>query len=793
MIKELGKFQLIKKIASGGMAEIHLAKQTGVAGFEKIVVIKTILPDLASNKEFTKMFLDEARIAARLTHPNIGQIYDLGQADATYFIAMEYIQGENLRTIANRCRKTQTLLPLEHVAKIVSHACEGLHYAHTKIDTLGRPMNIVHRDVSPQNILVSFEGAVKLVDFGIAKAANLYQDNRPGVLKGKYSYMSPEQCLGQLVDYRSDIFSLGIILWEMATGLRLFRLNSELEILKAITRGKIKPPSEINQRVPADLEYIILRALEKKPEDRFGNAVEMHLTLEKFLKNQQLTSGSVQLAAFMREMFSDKLESLRIIEQPDQNEALGAILFDDISEDEMYIPGTGMTPSSASQATDPSKPLFPMSTTGISRIEGQPVTNLKRPSKRRFLIGSLIVLLLGILGTAGYFHFRKSGDKPVVDKTKPVAKPAMGAIRISSTPSGATVIIDGNKRGTSPCDVKDLELGRSYKMILSKAGQRPWKTEFKLKDSSVREFKAKLKRSTVKAWGTVEIVTHPSGAKVTLNGIPLDKLTPLTIKKVAAKTDQNLVVTLEGHQDWVKTFKVRPGQRLKLRGILPVSDSVASVKKEQAYITLKSKPTGAEFFLNGSPIGGSFSLAPGSDYLVSAKLKGYQEWRETIKPTAGEKKVITANLVRKADTSVVASDKARLSLNSTPPAEVFVDKVNIGTTPIANHEISTGEHIIHLVNFKIKAREILRITAKPGESIEKNVQFAKGFLDISAVPGTNVFVHGKQIGTTPFKPKEKYAGTYKVLMKNPVLNVSVEKTAVIKEGKTTTLKAGFVE
>jgi len=545
--------------------------------------------------------------------------------------------------------------------------------------------------------------------------------------------------------------------------------------------------------VPADLEYIILRALEKKPEDRFENAVEMHLALEKFLKNQQLTSGSVQLAAFMREMFSDKLESLRIIEQPAQNEALGSILFDDIDEDEMYIPGTGMTPSSASQATDSSKPLFPMSTTGISRIDGQPVTNLKRPSKKKFLIGSLIVLLLGILGTAGYFHFRKSDDKPVIKDTKPVVKPVMGAIHIESTPSGATVFVDGNKRGTSPCDVKDLELGRSYKMILSKAGQRPWKTEFKLKDSSVREFKAKLKRSTTKAWGTVEIVTHPKGAKVTLNGIPYEKLTPLTIKKVAAKKDQNLVVTLEGYKDWVKAFRVRRGQRLKLRGILPVSDSVASVKKEQAYVTLKSKPSGAEFFLNGSPIGGSCSLAPGGDYVISAKLSGHKEWSQTVNPKPGEKKAITANLVREADTAVVDSNKAKLSLNSTPPAEVFVDKVNIGTTPIANHELSSGAHIIHLVNFKIKAREILRITAKPGQSIKKNVEFAKGFLNISAVPGTDVFVQGTQIGTTPFKPKEKYAGTYKVLMKNPVLNVSVEKTAVIKEGKTTTLKADFVE
>jgi len=736
MTKQFGKFQLLRKIATGGMAEIHIAKQKGIEGFEKIVVVKTILPDLASNREFIKMFLDEARIAARLTHPNIVQIFDLGQANSTYFITMEYVQGENLQTIARKGRETKTIIPLEHVAKIASHACEGLYYAHSKLDTVGRPMKIVHRDVSPHNILVSFEGAVKLVDFGIAKAANQYQESQTGILKGKYSYMSPEQCLGQLVDSRSDIFSMGIVLWDMATGLRLFTLKTEVMILKEIVKGTVKPPREINQRIPAELEDLILRALEKNPKDRFENAIEMHLALEKFAKNQQLTSGSVQLSAFMRELFKDKLDGLRIVEEPVRNGTLASILFDDIDEAEMYVPGSSMTPSAASQPTDPSKPLLPMTTSGISHIAKQPQKISARSSKRRILIGSLIVLLLGILGTSGYFIYHKLSDKPVLNDVNTAIKPAAGAIHISSTPNGATVFVDGNKRGTSPCDIKDLELGRLYKLRLSKSGQRPWEIQFKLKDSSVRRFHAQLKPGTTKA---------------------------------------------------------RPKQRLKLRGKPPANRPVDSANKDQAYFSLRSEPKGAEFFLNNSPIGGSFTLAPGSDYVVSARLSGYREWSVTIKPTAGEQKVITANLVREVDSTVANSDKARLSLNSTPQAVVFVDEVNIGSTPIANHEISPGTHTIHLVIFKIKAKEIIKITANPGESIEKNVQFAKGFLKISTVPGTDVFVNGDKIGTTPFQPKKKYAGTYKVVLKNPILNVSAEKTAVIKKGKTTVLKADFVE
>ena len=291
MMQQFGKFQLLKKIASGGMAEIYIAKQRGMEGFEKIVVIKTILPNLATNEEFVQMFLDEARIAARLTHPNIVQIYDLGRVGSTYFIAMEYVQGENLRTVAKTCRKQGHTIPLQHTVKVISQACEGLYYAHTKADTSGQPLNIVHRDVSPQNILVSFEGITKLVDFGIAKAATQYQETRAGILKGKYSYMSPEQCMSQPVDARSDIFSIGIVLWELSTGLRLYKLNSELMILKEITEGTVKPPREVNQQIPAELEAIILKALEKHPDNRFQDGLEMHMALEEFLKNNVLFSG----------------------------------------------------------------------------------------------------------------------------------------------------------------------------------------------------------------------------------------------------------------------------------------------------------------------------------------------------------------------------------------------------------------------------------------------------------------------------------------------------------------------
>jgi len=218
----LGKYELIKRIATGGMAEIYLARVSGLPGFEKIVVVKRILPQLATNQEFVQMFLDEARVAATLHHPNIVQMYDIGAVDGNYFISMEYLHGEDLRSIARAMRqKGQDRVPLEHALGIGVGIAAGLHYAHEKVGFDGKPLHIVHRDITPQNIFVTYDGGVKLVDFGIAKASNRASETRYGSLKGKIPYMSPEQCRSEPLDRRSDIFSLGILLYEQTTSVRL--------------------------------------------------------------------------------------------------------------------------------------------------------------------------------------------------------------------------------------------------------------------------------------------------------------------------------------------------------------------------------------------------------------------------------------------------------------------------------------------------------------------------------------------------------------------------------------------
>ncbi|RMG16428.1 MAG: serine/threonine protein kinase, partial [Deltaproteobacteria bacterium] len=310
MAETLGKYELIAHLATGGMAEIWLARQRGMGGFEKLVVIKKILPHLAANREFLQMFADEGRLAAQLSHPNIVQIFDIGRVGTSYFLAMEFVHGENLRFIARRVReKGHASPPLPYVAKIVSQACEALHYAHTKTGVDGRPLGIVHRDISPSNLLLTYQGQVKVVDFGIAKAVDRYQETRAGVVKGNYGYMSPEQCSRREVDHRSDLFALGVVLWELTTGRRLYDHQSDLAMVRAICDQPPPAPSSVRPGVPKQLEKIILKALQKDPDARFQSGHEFHLALERFLHAQGSPVTSVHLARYMKALFPDRLRA----------------------------------------------------------------------------------------------------------------------------------------------------------------------------------------------------------------------------------------------------------------------------------------------------------------------------------------------------------------------------------------------------------------------------------------------------------------------------------------------------
>jgi serine/threonine protein kinase len=299
---DYGQYLLLDRIATGGMAEVFRAKRKGVEGFEKIVAVKRILPHLSHNKDFIEMFIDEAKMVAGLSHPNIVQIFELGKIDDTYFIAMEYVDGKDLRTILTEVRAKGIVPDVDLAALIISKVGSALEYAHRQCDAEGRELRIVHRDVSPQNILISREGEVKLVDFGIAKAAIKAHHTDSGSLRGKLMYMSPEQAWGRPIDNRSDIFSLGVVLFEMLTGRNLFIGDSEMSILERVRQANVLPPSTLNPAVPIELEAVATRALRREPEERYQDASEMLVHLDTYLRRRPAV-GSADLARFLRSHF----------------------------------------------------------------------------------------------------------------------------------------------------------------------------------------------------------------------------------------------------------------------------------------------------------------------------------------------------------------------------------------------------------------------------------------------------------------------------------------------------------
>jgi eukaryotic-like serine/threonine-protein kinase len=303
-----GKYYLLERINVGGMAEVFKAKTFGVEGFERLLAVKRILPNIAEDEEFITMFIDEAKIAVQLQHANIAQIFDLGKVDDSFFIALEYVHGRDLRAIFDRMRSRGEAVPIAMACHMIMQVCEGLDYAHNKRDGQGRELHLVHRDISPQNVLIGYEGEVKLIDFGIAKAAGKASKTQAGILKGKFGYMSPEQVRGLPIDRRSDIFAVGIVLYELLTGERLFVGESDFSTLEKVRNVEIVPPSSYNKKIPPELEKLVLKALARDPEDRYGNAIDLHDDLQSFLYSIGEFYSRKDLAAWMKKTFAVEIE-----------------------------------------------------------------------------------------------------------------------------------------------------------------------------------------------------------------------------------------------------------------------------------------------------------------------------------------------------------------------------------------------------------------------------------------------------------------------------------------------------
>jgi serine/threonine-protein kinase len=304
----LGRYRIVSEIGLGGMASVHLARLDGPGGFQKWVAVKRIHDHLAEDEAFITMFLDEARVLARISHPNVATVLELGLDDGAYWFAMEYLHGEVLRELMHRNEQAGTRIPLEIACRIVIDAAEGLHAAHELRGDNGELLGLVHRDVSPHNIFVCYDGTTKIVDFGIAKFRSRVSSTNAGQLKGKLAYMSPEQLNGQPLDRRADVFSLGVVLWELTTGKRLFRVDSDLETFSKVYECVVPEPTEVVDDYPPDLEAIVLSALARPRDERFDTARALSRALQTFAQKRGWFVGNDDVARYVRDVVRDRVD-----------------------------------------------------------------------------------------------------------------------------------------------------------------------------------------------------------------------------------------------------------------------------------------------------------------------------------------------------------------------------------------------------------------------------------------------------------------------------------------------------
>lgn len=806
--KQFGKYYLVEKIAMGGMAEIYKAKTFGVDGFEKLLAIKRILPHCAADKDFITMLIDEAKLSVLLSHANIVQVYDLGKIGEDYFISMEYIHGVNLRDIMYHCRETQRPIPPEIAVYIIAEICRGLDYAHGKTDTQGQPLNIVHRDVSPQNILLSYEGEVKIVDFGIAKAAMNISHTMAGILKGKIAYMSPEQALGKAVDHRTDIFSAGILLYEMLTNTKLYTGESQFEVLKKIRTTKIEE-GKLSGTIPEALKPVVAKALAYKSEDRFQNAGDLQIELTKFLYSTYFDFSPRKLAAFIKEVFSVELkeEQLRRAKEAalesqtaSMNIDEGAKQMEIVHRDDLSLTPIEERPPESQIETM----VTPTAQEKDVSTERKRVALKKKAARWPRAVAAIAILLAsayGVFHFAPGLHFWK--QKPLSETAQ-----ANGAINVTSVPEGAKILLDGKDTGlTTPAPIPNLKINTQYFVRLEKEEFRPAEQRIRLSSSDPLPLSMELK----KIGGTLNVISEPSGAAILVDGKTTGQVTPATIEDVELGTDHKITLSKPTYEDFEEVVNLTSTKPQKISASLkppgkaepptttppiaapvpplptvtpttPPSPPAAEIPKPEAAGSLQvtSNPNGARIILDGKSTGKQTpatigNLKVGKSYNVGIVKDEFERWSKKItiagtKPMsiAGELKATqkpTEKMPSPAAPPPIAPPEkpvkttpppagtapgtpAQVRIASSPSgADVFVNAEFKGKTPLTASVAAGSVSII--VSKEGLAKFTRKITVRPGEKVnltDINLTDLYGEVSLSSIPPrANVVFDGQTI------------------------------------------------
>jgi serine/threonine protein kinase len=684
----------------GGMGEIFLARQSGVAGFDRLVILKTLLPELAEQPGFVDQFLDEARVAATLNHPNIVNIYEVGEWGGLYVIAMEYIKGDNLGRLMAAISRANDKMPHRVAARIVMDASSALDHAHFALDANGKPLGIVHRDIGLQNIMVRTDGVTKVVDFGIARAANRSTRTRTGLIKGKLQYMSPEQVSGGELDGRSDEFSLGVVLWEMITGQRLFKADNEFQTMQKLLTEPIPVPSSLEPTLDLDLEKIVMRMLQREREKRYQRCVDVTEALRSYLS----ASGG---------------------EVPERDVAKVV---------EKYV-GTDL--AEATRDLTPSKETFASSLSPIRQVRASSASTVEVFVRRPiWKIVAMTAIPLVILAALGGFLGMRYLKRPSADP-KPAGagrdnQPTVGMALDIRKPEGAKIIVDGVEwPEKTPTIVRGLSMG-PHEVQLALPNRKPL-----VKKVSLQVGKPVIITEAPPATGMVLDIRDPVGAQVLVDGDVWKDPVPTIITGLNPGAHEVRLV---------EKGKPPVFRNIELGADTPILIQ-ATAYSDMPTLKLDTKPDGATVRVNDKILGSTpitvTSLEPDVVHILEISKSGYDWTSQSVVLEAKQTKNVEVTLVKsktkpgkdkKKELAVAAAPppppvgprpNGYLTLNTTPWVKVAIDDRPFGSTPFYKVELSPGSHSLSLTNEEAGVNVTRKIVIEPGQTTKLNLSLVK--------------------------------------------------------------------
>jgi serine/threonine protein kinase len=766
--KQFGKYLLTQRIAVGGMAEIYKAKTYGVDGFEKELAIKRILPHCSADKDFITMLVDEAKLSVLLSHANIVQVYDLSKVGDDYYIAMEYIHGVNLRDIMYRCREGGAPLSADIAVYIASEMCKGLDYAHRKTDQENRPLNIVHRDVSPQNILISYEGEVKIVDFGIAKAAMNISHTLAGILKGKIAYMSPEQAMGKTVDSRTDIFSTGILLYEMLTGTKLYTGESQFEVLKKIRTTKIGVDS-LPENIPEDLRPIVVKALAYDADERYQNAGDLQIELTKYLYSKHVDFSPRKLAAFIKKLFADEIRDEQA-EKAREVATEGLTSTMNIQEGAKQVSivhreGVSLEADTDTTGRRPKEKAFETVITPSERPPEAPppaeVAAAPKKKKKKPVRNAIAAMILISVAAYGLFKFvpgLRFWEAP------PEEAVTIGSVSITSDPAGAKIIIDGKDTGrVTPSVIEDLEADKTYNVRLEKADMSPAESPVDIKADKQAALNLRLEPPT----GALNVISEPDGAAIALDGKLTGKSTPATLENLKLNTDLRITLAKPDYEDFEQTISLTSSRPQK------VSAKLEKILPKTGILAVESMPSGAKVLIDGKDTGRTTpaqiaNLEP-KQYDVTLRLEGHKDWTKSYDVAAEKSVPVKASLVAEAPPTEL------------PPAEKVTEKPPTTEIPEEAPEEEPEE----------APEEEPEKVAEEKKPEEKKPEAALAELVVTSTPsGASILLDGKSTGKrTPTTLKDlKPGATYRITVSKDGYERASSRKALTKDKNTLAMR-----